>query len=233
MPSGKTKSKTFYGKPGLQFLISLGILFGQFNPAMATPSFPQAQADYNSGKFSQALESFKVLSAAYPSNVLVHYYLALCHQNLGHMGQAKAEYQIVVNSRQPQLAPMAAKGLATISSARSGSSSSTSSPSISPETNTGVRVATAKVKKVLEFWAEWWGPCKTFAPVFGATKSKFSDIRFEELNVDDGATKELSAKYGVSGIPCVVFLDGSGNVLFKGGPQQSIEGFSAQIQQFR
>ena len=69
--------------------------------------------------------------------------------------------------------------------------------------------------------------------MFGATKSKFSDIRFEELNVDDSSSKELSAKYGVSGIPCVVFLDGSGNVLFKGGPSRTIEGFSAQIQQFR
>ncbi|CAN5461724.1 hypothetical protein BH11CYA1_BH11CYA1_00730 [soil metagenome] len=69
--------------------------------------------------------------------------------------------------------------------------------------------------------------------MFGATKSKFSDIRFEELNVDDSSTKELSAKYGVSGIPCVVFLDNSGNVLYKGGPSRDADGFAAQIQQFR
>lgn len=69
--------------------------------------------------------------------------------------------------------------------------------------------------------------------MFGATKSKFRDINFQELNVDEESTKALSAKYGVRGIPCVVFLDSSGNVLYNGGPQRDEEGFAAQIQQFR
>lgn len=160
-PASKMKARK--SEPKLYVLLSLGIMLLQFSPiapvnliispALAAPSYAEAESDYKNGKYAQALASFQSLSAAYPSNVLVHYYLALCHQNLGHMGQAKAEYQLVVNSRQPQLAPLAAKGLATLAGARSGSGSPSSySPSSS---DTGVKVATAKVKKVLEFWAEW------------------------------------------------------------------------------
>ncbi len=159
MYSSKSQMKARKGSLGLSTLISLGILFWQFSPALAAPSFPQAKADYESGKYSQALATFQALSASYPTNALVHYYMALCHQNLGHMGQAKAEYQIVVSSGQPQLVPMAAKGLATLAGARSssstGSSSSASSSAPSRESSTGSKVAMGKVKKVLEFWAEW------------------------------------------------------------------------------
>jgi tetratricopeptide (TPR) repeat protein len=161
MYSRKSQIKTRKGSPGLSTLISLGILFWQFSPALAAPSFPQAKADYESGKYSQALATFQTLSATYPTNALVHYYMALCHQNLGHMGQARAEYQIVVSSGQPQLVPLAAKGLATLAGARSstssssGSSSSASFSAPSHESSTGSKVAMGKVKKVLEFWAEW------------------------------------------------------------------------------
>ncbi|MBP9094515.1 tetratricopeptide repeat protein [bacterium] len=160
-----SKSKTHKSKPVLYMLLSLGVMLWQFTPVSqispigpvwAAPSYSQAESEYKSGKYAQALASFQALNAAYPSNVLVHYYLALCHQNLGHMGQAKAEYQLVVASGQPQLAPLAAKGLATLSGARSGSGSASSNSNSSPSSSdTGVKVATAKVKKVLEFWAEW------------------------------------------------------------------------------
>jgi len=68
--------------------------------------------------------------------------------------------------------------------------------------------------------------------VFDATKSKFSDVSFQQMNLAEDSSKEVSAKYGVTGIPCVVFLDGSGNVLFNGGPARTVESFTEQIQQF-
>ena len=150
----RQSKKLLTGNP-FALLISLGILIGQFSPAMAAPasSFPQAQLQYKNGNYAQALASFQALSAAYPTNALVHYYMALCHQNLGHMGQAKAEYQTVINSRQPSLAPMAAAGLATISKASSGSS--VSAPIRPSSSDSGIKAPAAKVKKVLEFWAEW------------------------------------------------------------------------------
>ena len=70
--------------------------------------------------------------------------------------------------------------------------------------------------------------------MFDATRSNVSGVNFEQLDVSEpGAHQDEKAKYGVHGIPCVVFLDGSGNVLFSGGPVRSVEGFTQQIQQFQ
>jgi thioredoxin-related protein len=69
--------------------------------------------------------------------------------------------------------------------------------------------------------------------VFGAVKNKFSGVSFQELDLDDQSNQGVIQKYGVSGIPHVVFLDASGNVLFSGSPQRSEDAFAEQIQQFR
>ncbi|MBS1992636.1 MAG: hypothetical protein JSS83_19090 [Cyanobacteria bacterium SZAS LIN-3] len=70
--------------------------------------------------------------------------------------------------------------------------------------------------------------------MFGATKSKFPDVTFEQIDVSEhGSHAEEKQKYGVQGIPCVVFLDQSGNVLFSGIPYGNEEGFASQIQQYR
>ena len=68
--------------------------------------------------------------------------------------------------------------------------------------------------------------------MFGATKRKFSDVTFQEINLDDESTKSVCEKYGVHSIPHVVFLDGSGNVLYNGGPNRDEDGFAAQISQY-
>jgi thioredoxin-related protein len=69
--------------------------------------------------------------------------------------------------------------------------------------------------------------------VFDATKSKFSDVTFEKVDISEhGSHTEEKQKYGVSGIPCVVFLDASGNTLYSGGPARDVEGFTGQIQQY-
>ena len=69
--------------------------------------------------------------------------------------------------------------------------------------------------------------------MFGATKNKFRDISFEQLDISEAGSHDAEKqKYGVRGIPCVVFLDKSGNVLFSGVPSQSEEGFAEQINQY-
>ncbi len=66
--------------------------------------------------------------------------------------------------------------------------------------------------------------------MFDATKRKFSDVSFQVVDVDkDPAT---SNKYGVSGIPHLIFLDGGGNILYSGGAFGDEESFVQAINRF-
>lgn len=61
---------------------------------------------------------------------------------------------------------------------------------------------------IVDFWAEWCGPCKMMHPIFEKLTAEYGDkIVFARLNVDDNG--DLSAKYRVMSIPTfIVFLGG-------------------------
>ena len=57
--------------------------------------------------------------------------------------------------------------------------------------------------KLLDFWAEWCGPCKFMEPVLEELEKELKGkVEIEKINVDEKA--EMAAKYGVMSIPTYI-----------------------------
>lgn len=127
---------------------------------LAAPSFNQAVAEYNAGKFPQALSNFNTIKASYPNNPLLRYYIAMCHQQMGHISDAKAEYTFVTlhgDSNLVRLASIAINQLSGLGPKNSAVSVSASNrpPQQGPGAGGPSAPQASKVKKILEFYADW------------------------------------------------------------------------------
>ena len=69
--------------------------------------------------------------------------------------------------------------------------------------------------KVIKFYADWCGPCKSYAPIFEKVVNELG-VEYENIDVDNDTTG-LAAKYKVRSIPLTVFVNEDGSELKETG----------------
>jgi len=65
---------------------------------------------------------------------------------------------------------------------------------------------------LVDFWAEWCGPCKSMHPIFESMSKKFPNVKFGRVNVDNN--QNISMKYAVQSIPTFILFK-SGQIIDK------------------
>jgi len=68
----------------------------------------------------------------------------------------------------------------------------------------------AESPTLVDFWAEWCGPCKSMHPVFDSISKKYPNVKFARVNVD--SNQNISMRFAVQSIPTFIMFK-SGQII--------------------
>ena len=74
------------------------------------------------------------------------------------------------------------------------------------------QVITANTPTLVDFWADWCGPCKMMHPVFESLSKKYPKIKFARVNVDQN--QNIAMRFAVQSIPMFIMFK-SGQIVDK------------------
>ena len=84
---------------------------------------------------------------------------------------------------------------------------------------------------ILDFWAPWCGPCRSFAPIFEKVAQKHPDIVFGKVNTEE--EQALAGHFQIRSIPTVMIVNEEIVVFNQAGmlPEDALEDIISQVKE--